>query len=849
MRLRNKIITGYVLIAVLTAMIALAALVALNRFHGVFARLPVEAIPAEEFLLDLKFASHEVLHLTKGVLLWQVLKDDSGPSGAFVDLAPSRVHLDEAKTRLHKCLQDYRLYVQRHSINEDELLDLVEPAANELLAASEAMLTATDQDRMSPQLPRLQERLENADAVLDYRVSTAISLEEGELQNLGKLLANSLKHSQLTIVLSLGAVFLLAATGGGLLSRSILRPVEGLTAAVRGMSAGKLGEQLVVSSHDELGELGRVFNAMSLEIASSQQALIEMRDYAESILNSMTNPLLVVRTDGSIVQANAALTGLSGYQPEQFDELSIEALFAIDWPQLIAAGGESLRCLETVLHLRDGGSLAVAFSWAVSHQTLVEEKEYICVVQDISALKRAEAELAANNRFLESVLNSMSDEIFIIEPHSYRIVGCNNAFAASYGVDPRQLGEVTCHQVTHGLAEPCFGTDIPCPMEEIRATRSPQRFEHAHPGADGETEYFDIQCCPVLDAVGEITQIVHVSRNITEQKLAERTLEAFSREMEANNRILVEQTVALEQAHAELKASQSRILQQEKMASIGQLAAGVAHEINNPMGFIISNLGTLQKYSQRLLDYLQRQEDWILAKGSDRELPEELAGAKRTLKVDYLNDDLPALIAESLSGADRVKKIVQDLKSFSRVDQMEFKAVDLNECLESTINIIWNELKYKAELVRDYGELPPVSCFPQQLNQVFMNILVNAAQAIDGQGEIRVKTWQQEQTVRVAISDTGCGIPEAVRSRIFEPFFTTKDVGSGTGLGMSIVFDIVKKHRGEILVDSEVGQGTTFTVVLPLGLEEAMLEVDEPEFSAAADPPAWQGVETSGGLG
>lgn len=276
---------------------------------------------------------------------------------------------------------------------------------------------------------------------------------------------------------------------------------------------------------------------------------------------------------------------------------------------------------------------------------------------------------------------------------------------------------------------------------------------------------------------------------------------------------------ALAKAYDELKATHAQMLQREKMASIGQLAAGVAHEINNPIGFIMSNLGTLGKYLERLRGFIATQ-DGIIAELEREEASQRLAQAKKTLKIEYIMGDIDNLITESLDGAERVKKIVQDLKSFSRVDEAEVKVVDLRECLDSTINIVWNELKYKATLKREYGDIPPLRCNPQQLNQVFMNLLVNAGHAIETQGEITVRTWQEEEDVFIAISDTGCGIPNEVAARIFEPFFTTKEVGKGTGLGLSISYDIVKKHGGVITVESEQGKGTTFTVQIPLEREQ-----------------------------
>jgi len=271
----------------------------------------------------------------------------------------------------------------------------------------------------------------------------------------------------------------------------------------------------------------------------------------------------------------------------------------------------------------------------------------------------------------------------------------------------------------------------------------------------------------------------------------------------------------LAKAYQDLKATHSQLLQQEKMASIGQLAAGVAHEINNPMGFISSNLGTMEKYLQRIAGFLELQSAGVAEFAPDQ-LKEELTRARSQFKVDFVLKDAANLLTESKDGAERVRHIVQNLKSFSRVDDAQETYVDLNECLESTITIAWNELKYKTTLTRDYGDLPQVKCLPQQLNQVFLNILVNAAHAIEKQGEVKVTTRAAGDRVTVAIADSGCGIPEEIRNRIFEPFFTTKEVGQGTGLGLSISYDIIKKHGGTIEVESEPGRGTTFIVALPV---------------------------------
>jgi two-component system NtrC family sensor kinase len=293
-----------------------------------------------------------------------------------------------------------------------------------------------------------------------------------------------------------------------------------------------------------------------------------------------------------------------------------------------------------------------------------------------------------------------------------------------------------------------------------------------------------------------------MEREIEEHKLTQAALEGEKEEQKA----LIRQ---LEDAHGQL-------LQSEKLASIGQLAAGVAHEINNPICFVNSNLGTLKDYAAKLLEVLAVYESCDARLQSDPEMAARLHQARRAADIDFLREDMAPLIEESLEGTERVRVIVQDLRDFSRAGESVREWTNLHGCIDSTLNVVRNEIKYKADVVRDYGELPLVECLPSQLNQVFMNLLVNAAQAIATHGTITIRTYVDGDTVRVAISDTGAGIAPEIRARIFDPFFTTKPVGKGTGLGLSLCYGIVERHAGRIEVDSEPGSGSTFTVVLPV---------------------------------
>jgi signal transduction histidine kinase len=281
----------------------------------------------------------------------------------------------------------------------------------------------------------------------------------------------------------------------------------------------------------------------------------------------------------------------------------------------------------------------------------------------------------------------------------------------------------------------------------------------------------------------------------------------------------------LRRSKAELERLQAQIIQSEKMASLGQLAAGVAHELNNPTGYLYGNIELLAESARGL--------DRLLALYDSASLPEETAAQVRAVKeeIDYESalDDLGSIIADCREGAERIRDVVQNLRTFSRLDEAEFKKVDIHEGIESTLRLLARY--YTAEnvgLVRDYGELPAVDCYAGQLNQVWLNLLVNAAYAVRRGGEVRVETRRESDAVVVSVSDTGGGIASEHLPRIFDPFFTTKPVGDGTGLGLSVTYSIVERHQGTIEVASRPGEGATFKVTLPIDARrDARAAVDQ----------------------
>lgn len=297
----------------------------------------------------------------------------------------------------------------------------------------------------------------------------------------------------------------------------------------------------------------------------------------------------------------------------------------------------------------------------------------------------------------------------------------------------------------------------------------------------------DTEIGVLTESFNEMSQRIHSARQELRAKIAE-----------------------LEAANREIRDTQARLVHTAKMASLGQLVAGVAHELNNPIGFVYSNMATLRDYTNKLQSLLEAAE-------TD---PTKVSSLKKKYDYEFLIDDLPKLIASSEDGARRMRDIVVKLRNFSRLDEAKLKRVDLREGIESTLALLQGELKNRVKINADYGAVPEVLCYASQINQVLMNILSNASQAIDGNGEIHIALAPVDspagKLARITVRDSGKGIPKEAIEKIFDPFFTTKGVGQGTGLGLSISYEIVKKHGGDIRVRSENGRGAEFTVEIPI---------------------------------
>ena len=478
---------------------------------------------------------------------------------------------------------------------------------------------------------------------------------------------------------------------------------------------------------------------------------------------------------------------------------------------------------------------------------------------DITERKRAEAAQRSTQQMLQQIIDGDPVPTFVIDAE-HRVTHWNAACALVTGMPGEKIiGSTRAWSGFYAEERPVLAELVVDGTADSRITglygdtfrRSPiipgaYEVESFFPNFGDRGRWLFFTAAPLKDAQGRIIGAIETLVDVTERKeaeealrnahtkleilverrtaqlsLAKQALEEDVRRREASENELRQRNAELLEVNKRLQEAQEQLVQSEKMASIGQLAAGVAHEINNPIGYVQSNLSTLGRYLEDMQTVLDSLATAVAQLPSEHPAAQAVARVKHDLDFDFLLEDLPSLVTQSRDGIDRVRKIVADLKDFSRLDaSQDWQWADLHQGLDSTLNIVNNEIKYRAEVVREYGQLPEVECLPSQLNQVFLNLLVNSAHAMpEGQmGRITLRSGHDEPAHQVwlEVADNGSGISPENMHRLFDPFFTTKPVGKGTGLGLSLSYGIVQKHHGQITVSSELGKGTTFRIVLPV---------------------------------
>ncbi|GAB1393300.1 hypothetical protein MASR1M60_14630 [Rhodocyclaceae bacterium] len=551
-----------------------------------------------------------------------------------------------------------------------------------------------------------------------------------------------------------------------------------------------------------VGSLGFLF--MLNERASERIAESEAR--FRTIYDAINDAIFVHdATTARILDVNLRAELMYGHRREQLLTLDVSHVSANVPPYTLKEAGEFIEvCKKQGWHAfewlaRDSQD---RIFWVAVNLQMIELDGKSCVlavVRNIDKSKRIEEELRAALRVIEA-----SPVV------SYRLIPeAEGGWAVDYvSANISRWG----YQVADLLAGQPPLAELLHPDDQARVYAELADFD----ASDIEDVVQEYRMRSVGGAYFWVEDRMHISRASDGTVLA---YEGLIIDVDAKKQAIqqLQETLAAQRVlNDKLEEAHNQLLQSEKMASIGQLAAGVAHELNNPIGFVHSNLGTLKTYVDDIFQIATVCEV-AAQQAANPDGFARIQAIKREKDFDFLKTDIYQLLNESVDGLQRVKKIVQDLKDFSRPGEAEWQWADLNQGIESTLNIVWNELKYKCAITKQYGDLPRVHCLIAQLNQVFMNLLVNAAQAIEHQGEITIATRALDAaTVEVRISDTGKGIKPEHLNRLFDPFFTTKPVGKGTGLGLSIAWGIIEKHHGKIEVASEVGKGTTFIITLPV---------------------------------
>ena len=596
-----------------------------------------------------------------------------------------------------------------------------------------------------------------------------------------------------------------------LLERLVLARLARLSAGVgRVRENHDLSQRVPDAGTDELSNLGSAINDMLGTLEQSHRVLRASEERFRSWFDLPMVGIAVIAPDTRWIEVNDKLCEMLGYSRAELAQRTwAELCHPEDRPALLARFESVIEGTLDGLSadsrfVRPDGSIIQVTKSARCVRLPDGSVDYlVAIVQDISDRTLKEQELLEGETRLKTIINAVQAGVVLVDRRTHTVTDANPAALAMFGARREAVIGASCHQfVCPTATEHCAVTD---------AGQVINNAEQVIRSADGRQ--IPILKTVVLVKLRGREYLLESFVDITVQKRAEQELALQQERLEK----------LVHQRSNELVQVQHQVLQAEKLASVGQLAAGVAHEINTPIQYVGDNLRALSDFlgdlTALVAQYHQLAE--LVEQGSATpEAVQAVRSAEEQMDLPYIVEDAPKAIAQGLEGVGRVAHIVRAMKDFSHVDRGTMSAADLNAGLQSTLTVARNEYKYVAELETDFGDLPPVDCYQGELNQVFLNLVVNAAHAIadTGQrGRITVRTRADGDHVEIAIGDTGTGIPEAIRTRIFDPFFTTKEVGKGTGQGLYIAHQIVvHKHRGTLRFETAAGQGTTFFLRIPV---------------------------------
>ena len=558
-----------------------------------------------------------------------------------------------------------------------------------------------------------------------------------------------------------------------------------------------LGQESQMLAEAELEEQNVKLSAEIDDRKQIEQKLKSSELQFRALLESTPDPMVIVNSSGFIKIVNHQAEDLLGYTKNELLGRSIDILLTDGLSYIHDKLSENginntqpgaLRLQpEIFISTREGQDIPVEIS--LNPINTSEGVLIAAALRDITERKRTEQILAKSEKKFRTLFASTSEAVMLLNEHGF--FDCNEATLAIFGCKTKEDFYTKQLSDFSPLKQPSGRDSLVCTKAFVAKAleQGSYSFEWVHQRADNGKNFPAEVVLSAMELDGDSVLLATV-RDITERKQYEEKI-------------------------LQLAEAKDQLLQSEKMATIGQLAAGVAHELNNPIAFVYSNLGSFESYINDILE---------ITTACQAAIPHDdlanILALQQEKSFEYLKSDIFELIAESKDGMTRMKKIVEDLKNFSRVGETQWHYADLHKGLESTLNIVWHDLKYKCTVTKDYSDnFPEVCCIASQLNQVFMNLLVNAGHAIEEKGTISITSRlcpYDNTAIQILINDTGKGIPPEHIKRIFDPFFTTKPIGKGTGLGLSIVWGIVAKHRGTIDVNSSVGVGTTFTITLPI---------------------------------